>query len=51
MTRRRSARHPSLKTFVAFVFFVVKSPFTRPGEGKGFIYHEEHEGHEEGNRV
>ena len=42
--------HP-LKTFVVFVFFVVKSPFTRPSEGKGFIYHEEHEGHEEGNRV
>jgi len=36
---------------VPFVFFVVKSPFTGPGEGKGFVYHEDHEGHEEGNGV
>jgi len=42
--------HP-LKTFVVFVFFVVKSPFTRLSEGKGFIYHEEHEEHEERNGV
>ena len=34
--------HP-LKTFVVFVVFVVKSPFTRPSEGKGFIYHEDRE--------
>jgi len=28
--------HP-LNPFVVFVFFVVKSPFTGPGEGKGFV--------------
>ena len=34
-----------------FVFFVVKSPFARPDEGKGVVYHEGHEGHEEGHGV
>ena len=38
----------SLKPFVVFVSFVVKSPFTGLGEGKGVIYHEGHEEHEEG---
>jgi len=42
---------PPHKTFVVFVFFVVKSPFNGPGEGKGFVYHEDHEDHEEGKGV
>ena len=34
---------PSLETFVAFVFFVVNSPFAGPGKGKDLVYREDRE--------
>ena len=39
-----STAAPSPQNLRVFVFFVVKSPFARPDEGKGVVYHEDHEG-------